>query len=211
MRQPLSLEPCGPGWTLGSYTSSVKLFSLIFLLSGSLLGQFSYGVIAGVPFTDATSALSIPTGVSGVVQAADQSGRYTVGPTVQLGLPLGFRIEADALYRPVGYNFGTANFSSTQWRFPVLLQYRLSVPVVKPFVEGGYSYDHVNITASQPTLASPISYPSITSHHGFVVGAGVDFKVPFIRISPEIRYTRDFGTSNLLNANQAEFLVGIRF
>jgi outer membrane protein with beta-barrel domain len=193
----------------GSYTAGVKLFSLFFILGGPLFGQLSFGVIGGVPFTDLTNSTSTSS-LAGIVKSADQSGRYAVGPTVQLGLPLGFRVEADALYRPAAFGLGTVNFSSAQWRFPVLLQYRLSFPVVKPFVEAGYSYDHLNITGIQSTLSGTGSY-SITSHHGFVMGAGVDFKVPFVRISPEIRYTRDIGANTFLNANQAEFLVGIRF
>lgn len=158
-----------------------------------------------MPFQDVTNVSSVNS-LSGVVKTADQSGRYTIGPTVQLGLPLGFRVEADALYRPAAFSVGLANFSSAQWRFPVMLQYRLSFPVVKPFVGAGYSYDHLNITGVSGTN----SY-SITSHHGFVIGAGVDLKVPFVRISPEIRYTRDAGAETLLNGNQTEFLIGIRF
>jgi hypothetical protein len=50
---------------------------------------------------------------------------YTIGPTVQFGLPLGFRLEADALYPPLGVNLGST-FSSSQWRFPILARYRFS-------------------------------------------------------------------------------------
>jgi hypothetical protein len=53
---------------------------------------------------------------------------------------------------------------------------------------------------------------------GVVLGGGLELKLPFIRISPEIRFTR-WGAKNItdlggvlhLNQNQAEFLIGITF
>jgi hypothetical protein len=190
----------------------MRIGILLVVCCGTAMGQLSYGVIGGVPFGKLT------TGTAGLV---DQSGSYTIGPTVQVGLPLGFRVEADALYRGAGLQYtgtfltvsgtlsatsqSTQKFSAAQWRFPVLVQYRLSAPVVKPFVEAGYSYDHVSIQSVAPY--------AITSHHGFVMGAGVDFKAPFVRVSPEIRYTRDLGagTGQALQLNQVELLVGVRF
>lgn len=166
----------------------MKSFLLVFLLCLPLPAQLSYGIIAGVPFSNLTTGAAV----------VDKSTAFTIGPTVQFGLPLGLRVEADALYRSAGY-------SASQWRFPLLVQYRLGTPILKPFVEAGYSYDHINLTVAP-------NY-SITSQHGFVLGGGVDVKIPFIRISPEIRYTHDLGSgaSNILQTNQAEFLVGLRF
>jgi hypothetical protein len=177
----------------------VKCFALVFFVCVPAAAQLSYGLIAGVPFN------GLATG-SGIV---DKSGSFTIGPTIQIGLPLGFRVEADALYRSTSFTFAGVTPSAAQWRFPLLVQYRLSAPIVKPFVEAGYSYDHVDLRI-QSVLKPAVS---ITSHHGFVMGAGVDFKVPFVRISPELRYTRDInaGSSNVLQLNQAEFLVGLRF
>jgi hypothetical protein len=177
---------------------------LLFALfcTAPLLAQPSFGLIGGVPFNNLTN--NVNTVLS---SAVDKSGMYTIGPTFQFGLPLGFRLEADALYRPLGVGIGGTTLSSSQWRFPILAQYRFSGKLIKPFVEAGYSYDHVSISPAP-------SFASISSHHGFVVGAGLDFKIPFLRISPEIRYTHDAGTvnpGNLLNTNQAEFLVGVRF
>jgi len=53
---------------------------------------------------------------------------------------------------------------------------------------------------------------------GFVLGGGIEVRVPFLRISPEIRYTR-WGSENFLDAlnilrsnkNQWEFLIGLTF
>jgi hypothetical protein len=173
------------------------LFLSLFCVA-PIFAQPSFGLIGGVPFNNLTN---------GSYSIADKSGMYTIGPSVQLGLPLGFRLEADALYRPLGI----VGASTSQWRFPILAQYRFSGHVVKPFVEAGYSYDHVELSVQRANTPTNLT---VTSHHGFVVGAGLDFKIPFLRISPEIRYTHDTGAANvgnLLNTNQAEFLVGIRF
>jgi hypothetical protein len=189
--------------------------ALLLGLALPVFGQISVGIIGGVPFNDLTSSVS-----SGSITTKDDSGRFTIGPTIRVSLPLGFRVEADALYRGAGLNVnasvpnvvGSQNYSASQWRFPVLLQYRLSAPVVKPFLEAGYSYDHIDIKPQVSVLGNtPASSISITSHHGFVIGAGLDLKVPFLKISPELRYTRDAGPDKALNGNQAEFLVGIRF
>jgi outer membrane protein W len=174
-----------------------KLLGLSFFCAASLVGQLSYGFIGGVPFNNLTN---------GDYSTIDKSGKYTLGPTVQFGLPLGFRLEADALYRPLGIT----GASAAQWRFPVMAQYRFSGFLLKPFVEAGYSYDHVNLNVTRPNTTSLY----VSSHQGFVLGAGLDFKIPFVRISPEIRYTHDSGAAkigNLLKTNQAEILVGIRF
>jgi hypothetical protein len=145
-------------------------------------------------------------------------------------------VEIDALYRPMSYSpavntltvgsttigststtFSTvsAHSSGSQWRLPVLLQYRLATPILRPFVEAGYSYEHVGIAPQQylSVLSGLVITAPSASRHGFVLGAGLDFKVPFIRISPELRYMHqsDLGSGSLLTNNQAEFLIGIRF
>ena len=58
----------------------------------------------------------------------------------------------------------------------------------------------------------------VANNTGVVLGGGLELKVPFIRISPEIRFTRweaknitDLGGVLHLNQNQAEFLIGITF
>jgi hypothetical protein len=190
-----------------------RSLATLFLCAPALLAQPSVGIIGGVPFNNLTNGATLV-----LFAPVDKSGMYTIGPSFQLGLPFGFRVEADALYRPLGVGIGSQVTSSSQWRFPVLAQYRFSGHIFKPFVEAGYSYDHVNfgVALDRANNVGPVtpSGLSITSHHGFVLGAGLDFKVPFLRISPEIRYTHDTGAANLgnlLNTNQAEFLVGVRF
>jgi hypothetical protein len=179
--------------------------------------SISVGVIGGAPFT-------------GVVNATNQSNlafipkstNFTVGPSFQVNLPLSFRIEADALYRP--YSFSAAstvvssivpiNVSGNQWTFPVLAQYRFTLPVVKPFVEAGVSFDHLsNLSSAAKNITSGPGQLIQQSHAGVVLGGGVDVKIPFVRISGELRYTHQ-GSADfqaISNLNQAEVLVGIHF
>ena len=61
----------------------MKAGILMVLFCGTAVGQFSYGLIGGVPFGKLTTG------------NIDKSGEFTIGPTAQVGLPLGFRVEAD--------------------------------------------------------------------------------------------------------------------
>ena len=53
---------------------------------------------------------------------------------------------------------------------------------------------------------------------GLVAGAGLELRIPFLRISPEVRWTRwgwdnfrDVGSVLRAHDNQAELLVGVSF
>jgi hypothetical protein len=139
------------------------------------------------------------------------SSRYAIGPQLDIGLPLGFGIEVDALYRHESYqpSFGVSQqYERTSWEFPFLLKKTLlPFPVVKPFVEAGYA----------PRTMESIGYPGVS--HGLVIGGGVEFRIGRLRLSPAIRYTHwdnapavlvfsDGPTINLTQ-NQVDALVGI--
>ena len=183
---------------------------------GAASGQsISVGVLGGAPFTDVTNAVSTST-----LSSVPKSTNFIVGPALQVNLPASFRIEVDALYRP--YSFAITGISpvaptvsANQWLFPFLLQYRFKTPLVKPFVEAGVSFDHLsNISAAAQTI--PAGQPGSflhSSHADVVLGAGVDVKIPFVRLSGELRYSHagsaDF--AQLSNLNQAEVLIGVHF
>jgi hypothetical protein len=132
----------------------------------------------------------------------------------------------DALYRPYSFRATStvtapaatviAPFSvdGSQWRFPVLVAYRFNAPVIKPFVEGGLSFDHLSgLSSAANIITTGAGSLAHESHSGVVLGAGVDVKVPFIRISGELRYTHQGSDDfrSISNLNQAEFLVGVHF
>lgn len=193
-------------------------FSVMPIFAGSL---FSVGVIGGAPFTEVVNNTN-----QGGFDFVARSTNYTVGPTLQINLPLNLRFEFDALYRPYDFaatsnvpaplatGLAPSNVSASQWNFPMLAQYRFKFPVIRPFVEAGLAVNHVsdisivgaNITSGPGTLVRQ-------TNAGVVIGGGVDVKVPFVRISGELRYTRQGERyfANVSNLNQAEFLVGIHF
>lgn len=182
---------------------------------------FSVGVIGGAPFTDVVSAVN-----QNNLAFLPKSTNFTVGPSFQLNLPLSFRIEVDALYRPYSFSAtpilppsGAAvaiptNVSGSEWRFPVLAQYRFHLPFVSPFIEGGVSFNHLsNLSSAVSNLASGSGELLRQSNAGVVLGGGVDLKIPFVRLSGELRYTHEGGSyfRDISNVNQAEVLIGVHF
>jgi len=194
----------------------VRTLLLTLLLSLPASAEvFSLGLVVGTPLTDVTQTTTLAG-----INYLRNSTLFTVGPSLQVSLPAGLRLEVDALYRPVAYRIATslnpaANVSASQFRFPVLIQrHLLDLPLVKPYAEAGLSFDHLS-NLSQAANLLPTQPGAIvrTTHAGLVLGFGLDIKVPFVRVSPEIRYTRQFASDfqGISELNQAEFLVGIRF
>jgi hypothetical protein len=202
-----------------------RLFALGVLFAVSAGAEtFSFGVIGGAPFTDVVNSVT-----QNNVSYVANSTNFTVGPTFQVTLPLSLRFEVDALYRP--YSFLTqfvgpttiltgpnvsvmstvtpTTASASEWRFPFLLQYRFHTPIVKPFLEVGVSFDHLAAISQAAQNFGPINQ----SNAGVVVGGGVDVKIPFVRLSGELRYTHQGSAyfEGLSNVNQAEVLFGLHF
>jgi len=192
----------------------------LFVFSSAAFGQHlvSFGVKGGIGLTDAFSdTTNTNSTANSAVRFFSDSKDYVVGPTVELKLPLGFSVEADALYRPLSLATQSGLSASTlttigstrvtTWEFPVLAKFRLPIPLAKPYVDAGPSFRHVGQLGDHLSSA------------GFAVGGGVEFHLPFVRVSPEIRYTRWAGDSSSStggvfassNLNQAELLVGFSF
>jgi hypothetical protein len=196
----------------------LALLGLFSCLATLAYGQhlLSFGIKGGVPLTDAF-ADSSPVEVDVIVHSFSASKNYVIGPMAELNLPLGFSVEADALYRPLNLTIDSRvlplpnNHFSTDlnsWEFPILGKYHfLHTPVVKPYVEAG------------PIFRAVGSQGSNLSKDGFALGGGVDLKVLLVRVTPEVRYSR-WGSDATggpgyrvlpSNRNQAEFLIGISF
>src|ERR1700685_1917835 len=114
--------------------------------------RFYFLITAGILASCVSFGQTISVGVIGGARVGDDltgagvtsvSKRYVVGPALDIGLPLGFGIEVDALYRREGFqgyfNSGFVEEHANSWEFPLLLKYRLPVPLVKPFAEVGYA------------------------------------------------------------------------
>jgi hypothetical protein len=197
-----------------------------------LAQSLALGVKGGVPLSDAFKAAS-----GGPVSYSTVTRRYTVGPTVEVGLPLiGLRVEADALYRRMGWDSSRAGTALLEpyvstvrvgaWDFDVLLKHRLpGGPAVRPYVGAGAAFRRLFTTRENFLFPGPparfvtkqmIEEVRRKNIAGLVFSAGVEVGGP-LRIAPEVRYTRwlmnnvtgafPIGTQ----ANQLEVLVSITF
>jgi hypothetical protein len=197
------------------------------------------GLKAGVPLSDAFRARS----PGALVGFSSETKRYTVGPMIEVRLPFGLGIELDALYKSLEYRAAgliehgslRAETTGNAWQFPLLLKYRTSggMASASPYVAGGVAYQRLSGLAQFiETLTTGAGAPVTRTtdrpeelrkraNAGFVLGGGIEVKALFLRISPEIRYTR-WGSDNFLdrntsgdllrsNRNQFEFLTGFSF
>ena len=199
----------------------------LFMAVGMWAQAFSFGVKGGVPLTDFNEP-TVPQAATNMVLTTN---RYIIGPTAELRLPFGLGVEFDALYRHFNdsaYTIGVFHrLSGGDWEFPLLAKYRLPVPIVKPYVDGGVAWDHLSgltqtykVIGVIPSAAvQPGFVVASDTVAGFVVGGGVDIHALVLHISPELRYTRwnsEHFTNTIFsimqsNQNQVEFLVGITF
>jgi Outer membrane protein beta-barrel domain len=197
-------------------TNFVKLVILV-LIAAAIAGAqtFSFGLKGGVPLTNGFSDFTSHAGGT-ITQTLSTSKEYVIGPTAELHLPLGFSVEADALYRPLNLTLNAQGIpppplpsgNESSWEFPILGKYRFAFPIVKPYIEAG------------PSFRAKSSEISWLSSRGFTAGAGVELKLGRLRVGPELRYTH-WGSdappsaavlfNPLSSTNQAEFLVGISF
>lgn len=165
------------------------------------------------------------------------TGRWTVGPTIELHLNRHFSVELDALLR--GYSTGSlvqtsygspfspllvsSNEDVKAWDFPLLLKYRFTGrPARRPFLNIGASFTHESIDGRYKSscIGPETCFPGQTispfylygssysrSRGGAVLGGGVEFTYHQFKIAPEFRYTR---LSNP-QIDQATLLVGFLF
>jgi Outer membrane protein beta-barrel domain len=196
--------------------TTATLFIFATASFAQILGPVSVGVKAGIPVTDAFSNTAIGPNQS----LYSNSQNYILGPSVELRLPYRLSVEFDALYRPLTFGTSTATIvngspvlstSSTTlstWEFPLLVKYHFAAEHrVKPYVDLG------------PSFRAGAQQLSYLSNSGVTTGLGADLKVPFVRLSPEFRYTHwsGDGAHNATAAplgsrlDQVEFLFGISF
>lgn len=201
-----------------SARTAAKFATLALLAAATAAAQsFSFGLKGGVPLTNGFSDFT-ENGVDTIVHTFSTSKRYIIGPTAELHVPLGFSVEADALYRPLDLEVNTRvislqtitvnSSSKASWEFPILVKYRFPIPVVKPYLDAG------------PSFRAKSSDITRLSDRGLTLGGGVELKLGRVRLGPELRYTHwgsDAGprSTALFNptskTNQAEILLGISF
>ena len=193
-----------------------KTFIFLIVLASTARAQlFSLGAKIGAPLGDAYRiATSSNRGL------ASDATQYTVGAMAELHLPLGFSVEGDILYNR--FNFSSENLlnslskaNSNSFEFPILAKYRFAkIGPVSPFVGAGPTFRRI-----QSVLRFDPRVTNDSGGSGVVLAGGVEIKLLFVRIAPELRYTH-WGSQSFLDAtnvliqgrqSQGQFLVGISF
>jgi hypothetical protein len=205
-------------------------FSLLFLCAGILAAQsFSVGVKGGVRLTGDLDSYS----------ATSESKWYAVGPTLTAGLPFGFHLELDALYRRVG--FRTANSDilggsyterdrGNSWEFPIVVRRTLwrgvyaGVGYAPRVINGSGHVNSLSVTSINPVIKTYSEHDiprSWDTTHGVLAAAGIEKRAGPLRIVPEIRYMHwnrpavgvfgSRGFSIVSAQDQVDLLVGITF
>lgn len=201
---------------------------VLFLLAASGLAcaqTVSIGVKGGIPLISPNTY-------------NDESRRYIVGPSIEVRLPAGFAIEADALYQRVGstngYSYlqgtGSVTYVSHQrgnsWEFPLIAKYYFGSGRKKwqPYLGTGYEFRTVGYhgttsysdTTGTNLLGGPQSGTYTSDYRstlgvGALVTAGMRFRLGRFAVSPEVRYTRWGSSENGLRKNEVNLLVGFSF
>ena len=176
---------------------------LVCLLAATVASaqNFSFGVKGGVPLANSLKVTDRATYTS-------NKSPVVLGPAFELRLPLGLGAEADLLYRRLQYTTGSSTTTTGHaWEVPLLAKYRAPGMLVRPYVAAGYSFRRLTgLEVSSPFKTGP------------TLGGGLEFGVPRVHFSAEIRYTR-WGSSSFKAAlgglatqlNQADLLLGIMF
>jgi hypothetical protein len=200
---------------------------LLFLATAALAYPqwLSFGVKGGVPVTDTFKVARSPN-----LSYLSKTDRWTLGPMLEVRLPFGIGIEANALYGRMSYEseseLGAARTKANGFRFPFLLKKRFGEGSVKPYLGAGPTFERLygisqvtRFFTGSPSATNDPEELRKRSNTGGTVEAGIEFNVLGAKIAPEIRFTR-WGShtflstaQNLLkfNRNQAEFLLGISF
>ena len=184
----------------------------------------SVGLIAGLPVTNLLEARD------GMISG---TGRFTLGPDVQVRLRHDLAVDINLLYKrgEFGFQSDPARAAVRRLELPIQLRYRLPGPGLRPWIEIGMSFNRVVSVAGSDECGQPGSggrlfclggVPAIEmrhrSTHGPVLGAGVEFRKNRLQLDSEIRVTRwvdrNFGTRESplqSNLTQIEVLVAVRF
>ncbi len=183
--------------------------------------RVSFGVVGGTNITrDFPISRTVfqdpasPAGLSTFDLFSDTHS-FIAGFSAEIEIHSGLSLEVDALHRnlnlerrfllPNGSVLQNGNSTVTTWEYPILLKYRLPVVwAVHPFVESGLSFR----TRHNPAPTEP-------SQFGGTLGAGMEFRVGRVRISPAIRYTRwqyDGDYPRIASKrDQFEFVTGVSY
>ncbi len=165
--------------------------------------SIGYGVRGGVPLGDFLTAESKTGALTNVVKG---HGNVVIGPMFEVRLPILIGFEIDALYRRWNATGPLSMGSANSWEFPVYAKVRVPGVIVRPYFGGGMNFQRPGDVGRFLSGAKVDS-----SRRGFLGAAGLEVKVPRVRISPELRFTRWSDAGALRSSNQIDLLVGFSF
>jgi hypothetical protein len=167
---------------------------------------------------------------------------YTFGPTLGLLFNDRFEIRFEAVrsqFRfhsestepyPTSGRKSTSTTDGHMWQYPLLVTFHSSSGPVRPLIGGGIGLPgsvHGTTSTTLTTITPPTPsgvvtttfstrpFQSPTDQFGFYITGGVDGRVSFLSIRPELRYAhwsssqKDPYNQLLYSSNQLEFLVGV--
>jgi opacity protein-like surface antigen len=234
---------CPGNWLSFLVRGKIPVTCLVFWAATSAFAQhLEVGIKTGVPLTDVlqTTATGVVTGIP--FQA--QTGGYTIGPVVDITVPGVLGIELGTMYKRINQQAPLESVNgfvppscadcedghlilgiqqittrARSWEFPVAVQYHVPLRSIRPYVEGGISYNHVsdvlggNDNRFRIVQPGNIFRPTVNSINrtGFLAGGGVEIRLRMIHLTPGLRYTHyDKVESFLPSPNAIDFLVGFQ-
>ncbi len=197
-------------------TKSLALVGLTLALTlpASVYGQsVGFGIKAGLPLTDVLKP-------GAITQGKVDMTRLAIGPVFEVRFPFGFGIEVGALYKRFNQtgttgprNLTVIDQSGRSWEYPVLGKFRLPGVLVRPYVEGGFSYNRLTdiVKPFQTAITNPRDLVAAVSRPGFVMGGGIEIGSKKLRLQPGLRWSRYNMTTLIPSVNSIDFLVGLMF
>ena len=190
-----------------------RLAGLTLALTSMSAQSIGIGIKAGVPLTDVLKP-------GAITRAQVDTTRLAIGPVLEVRLPFGLGIEVGAMYKRFKQTGQTGPRDLTvidqtgqSWEFPVLGKVRLPGVGVRPYVEGGFSYNRLSdvVKPFQTAISNPKDLVVAVGRPGFVVGGGIEIGSGKLRLAPGLRWTR-YNTSTIIpSVNSIDFLVGLMF
>jgi len=175
--------------------------------------EFSLGIKVGLP---------VSTLVSTSPGEDATTLRYTIGPTVELGLSRRLAFDTDLLYKRFALNFSIPSSAAAvsvpalsratgnRWELPLILKYRVAKWPPRVFVELGVSFNRIAGIHGIGVCARTSSGQEFycvgnqtlfelrhRSTKGALIGGGLETRLGPLRFNPEFRLThwadRNFG------------------
>ncbi len=190
-----------------------------------------FGLKAGLVLTE-TRESQFYTDRTGVYDFQFALRRHSIGPAVEVGLPLRLRLESGFLYRRFrasrNISMGPSSWDAytirgSRWEIPLVLKREFTGGRVRPFLGGGGAWSHTpgpELTVATYREFGPPPWQvnlirtegSSDNTGGWIATGGLRIRGPAgIHFTPELRYTRWTSGVWLASRNQAEFFLGIGF